>query len=470
MAAQSQILKEYLLAVGFKVDESSGRKFDHALGKLDIGAAGLAKTILGVAAGAQVMVAVFARSMEKLYYASKRTDATVGNIQALEYAGRQLGLGSGEMQAALESMARSLRANPGLEGLLNDLGIKVTGRDKSDVLADLVTQLNKMPFYVAQQYAGLFGINPDDLLMLQQGLADFQRLRAERLAMNKDAGIDADAAAASAKEYANALRQVEERLGVLKDLVGMAMLPYFKDMTTWIIKALDALTRWLGEWSKVSASKQLGDGVDKAKSAVGAVWDATKKFWSGVTGSGTRQDAPGATNGPKGAPSSTASLFSALEKQYGLPSGLLDQMWAKESSRGKNMLGPMTKYGQAKGHFQFLDGTAKEQGVTDPFDLTNAATGAAKYMGSLMQRYNGDLQKALAAYNWGMGNVDRKGMANAPWETRDYVGTISRGVQLQQTNVFHINGTDAQGTANAVERKLGGANSNLTRNLAGAIQ
>lgn len=145
-------------------------------------------------------------------------------------------------------------------------------------------------------------------------------------------------------------------------------------------------------------------------------------------------------------------------------------MWAKESSRGKNMLGPMTKYGQAKGHFQFLDGTAKEQGVTDPFDLTNAATGAAKYMGSLMQRYNGDLQKALAAYNWGMGNVDRKGMANAPWETRDYVGTISRGVQLQQTNVFHINGTDAQGTANAVERKLGGANSNLTRNLAGAIQ
>ena len=43
-------------------------------------------------------------------------------------------------------------------------------------------------------------------------------------------------------------------------------------------------------------------------------------------------------------------------------------------------------------------------------------------------------------------------------------------LQLQQTNVFHIGGADPQATANAVSGKLGTANSNLTRNLAGAIQ
>lgn len=464
-----QILKEYLLALGFKVDQTSVKKFDEAVGKLDTGAADLAKRVLGVAAAAQVMVAVFARSMEKLYYASKRTDSTVGNIQALEYAGRQLGLGSGEMQQALESMARALRANPGLTGLLNDLGIKVTGRDKSDVLSDLVTQLNKMPFYVAQQYAGLFGINPDDLFMLQQSLVDFQRLRAERQAMNKEAGIDADAAAASAKEYANALRQVEERLGVLKDIVSVAMLPYFKDMTTWIIQALDALNRWLGAWSKVPAAKQLGDAGTKAKDAAGGYWDFTKKFWGGLFGG----DAKSGAGAPKTAAPGSApagGLFADLEAKYGLPAGLLDRMWKKESNRGDPRY--MKSGAGALGHFQFMPDTAKDMGLKDPNNLAESATAAARYMQQLMGRYNGDLQKALAAYNWGMGNVDRKGLGKAPWETQDYVATISgRPIQITQTNTFQINGAQDPGaTADAIGSKLGSANSNMTRNLQGALQ
>lgn len=118
-------------------------------------------------------------------------------------------------------------------------------------------------------------------------------------------------------------------------------------------------------------------------------------------------------------------LFAQLEKTHGLPTGLLDAVWSKESSRGKNMRSPVG----AMGHFQFMPATAQEYGLTNPDDLTQSATAAAKMYGNLLKQYGGDLPKALAAYNWGSGNVDRKGMDQAPKETRDYIATITSKVQ-----------------------------------------
>lgn len=118
-------------------------------------------------------------------------------------------------------------------------------------------------------------------------------------------------------------------------------------------------------------------------------------------------------------------LFAQLEQKHGLPTGLLDAVWAKESARGTKMVSPAG----ARGHFQFMPATAQEYGLTNPDDLTQSATAAAKMYGNLLKQYGGDLSKALAAYNWGSGNLDRKGMAQAPAETRDYIATITSKVQ-----------------------------------------
>lgn len=118
-------------------------------------------------------------------------------------------------------------------------------------------------------------------------------------------------------------------------------------------------------------------------------------------------------------------LFAKLEQTHGLPSGLLDAVWSKESARGKQMRSPAG----AMGHFQFMPATAKEYGLTNPDDLGQSAAAAAKMYGGLLKKYGGDLNKALAAYNWGQGNVDRMGMDKAPRETRDYVATITSKVK-----------------------------------------
>jgi hypothetical protein len=117
-------------------------------------------------------------------------------------------------------------------------------------------------------------------------------------------------------------------------------------------------------------------------------------------------------------------LFDRLEAQFKLPKGLLDSVWATESSRGRNMMSPKG----AEGHFQFMPGTAKQYGVKNPYDLVQSATGAAHMYSDLLKQTGGSLPAALAAYNWGIGNLQNKGMGAAPAETRGYITKVMAGM------------------------------------------
>lgn len=115
-----------------------------------------------------------------------------------------------------------------------------------------------------------------------------------------------------------------------------------------------------------------------------------------------------------------ALKLSMLEKQHGLPSGLLKNVMTAESAGDPNAVSPKG----AMGYFQFMPQTAAEYGVQDPTNFDQSATGAARMYADLSRKYNGDLPSMLAAYNWGQGNVDRKGLENAPAETRGYIAKI----------------------------------------------
>jgi soluble lytic murein transglycosylase-like protein len=52
------------------------------------------------------------------------------------------------------------------------------------------------------------------------------------------------------------------------------------------------------------------------------------------------------------------------------------------------------------------------------------------FLKEMLHRYNGNLEAALAAYNWGPGNVDRKGLVAPPRETRDYIARV-KGIYQQ---------------------------------------
>lgn len=119
-----------------------------------------------------------------------------------------------------------------------------------------------------------------------------------------------------------------------------------------------------------------------------------------------------------------------LEQQYNLPSGLLTSVMNAESSGNPNAVSPTG----AQGLFQFEPSTAKAYNI-DPTDPQQAAQGAAKMLSDLTQQYKGDVPTALAAYNWGSGNIAKHGIENAPSETQKYVAKVMGALPDQSMQV-----------------------------------
>lgn len=119
-----------------------------------------------------------------------------------------------------------------------------------------------------------------------------------------------------------------------------------------------------------------------------------------------------------------------LEQKYSLPSGLLHSVMHQESGGDPNAVSDAG----AQGLFQFMPRTAKQYGI-DPFNPNQAAEGAARMYSDLSKKYKGDVPSMLAAYNWGQGNVDRKGLGSVPNETRNYINNVMGGMGSPKAEV-----------------------------------
>lgn len=79
----------------------------------------------------------------------------------------------------------------------------------------------------------------------------------------------------------------------------------------------------------------------------------------------------------------------------------------------------------ASGLMQLMPATAREYGADDPFDPAQNVAAGARYLRVLFDRYDGDIELVLAAYNAGEAAVDRHGRAVPPFEeTRRYVPKV----------------------------------------------
>ena len=78
----------------------------------------------------------------------------------------------------------------------------------------------------------------------------------------------------------------------------------------------------------------------------------------------------------------------------------------------------------AKGVMQLIDTTAAMMGVQNVWDPRDNINGGAKYLGQMMNRFGGDIQRAVASYNAGPGAVEKHGGVPPYQETRAYVGKV----------------------------------------------
>lgn len=123
--------------------------------------------------------------------------------------------------------------------------------------------------------------------------------------------------------------------------------------------------------------------------------------------------------------SSFDALFADVAQRYNLDPSLLKAVAHAESNFSPDAISGAG----AKGIMQLMDTTAQSLGVNNVFDPEQNIEGGAKYLRAMLDRYNGDVSLALAAYNAGPGAVDRFGGLPPYMETQAYVPRI---LNLQQ--------------------------------------
>ena len=132
---------------------------------------------------------------------------------------------------------------------------------------------------------------------------------------------------------------------------------------------------------------------------------------------------------PKAAPYEDA--ISTAQDKYGIPQNYLAKLLNAESSFDPSIISGQRKSSTgATGIAQFMPATANDLGI-NPTDPIASIDASGKYLSQLFDKFQ-DWPKAIAAYNWGQGNVERKGLAKAPTETINYVKKIA-GVDITQS-------------------------------------
>jgi len=115
-----------------------------------------------------------------------------------------------------------------------------------------------------------------------------------------------------------------------------------------------------------------------------------------------------------------AKEISAASQKYGVPELLIRAVIEQESQGKSSAVSPKG----ARGLMQLMPGTAKDLGVRDPHDPKQAIDGGTRFLRSLIDKYDGNVRLALAAYNAGPGAVQAHGGVPPYKETQEYVTRV----------------------------------------------
>lgn len=172
--ASSSVIQEFLVGLGWKIDEQGQQRFIEALETVKKTALAVTASFMGVV----VAVSKVAESYNQLEFSSDRAQSTVAGMQQLAFAVSQVGGNAEAARASLQSIGNFLRSSPGAESFIQRLGVNTRDaegrlRDTSMIMQDLSSQFKTMPYWQAKASAGVLGIDENTLQAMMRGLGNF---------------------------------------------------------------------------------------------------------------------------------------------------------------------------------------------------------------------------------------------------------------------------------------------------------
>lgn len=218
----ADVIKDFFVSLGFQIDDAGARKFEATLKAVTLQAAKVAVAVEASALAVVAFTAKIASGLDNLYWAGQRTGATVQGIQQLGYAVSQMGGSVEAARSSLESLAQFMRNSPGSEGFLNRLGVQTRDasgnmRDMASIFTGVGQRLSSMPYYRANQYAQMLGIDENTLMAMRRGMGQFS---AQYSQMAKAIGYNADVAAVSSNKFMTSLNAFGTMAGMARDKIG----------------------------------------------------------------------------------------------------------------------------------------------------------------------------------------------------------------------------------------------------------
>ena len=176
----------------------------------------------------------------------------------------------------------------------------------------------------------------------------------------------------------------------------------------------------MGETTRLFVTADGASYVDVPTAEIDHIEAAPEQFSAAPPAqSAARQPSSGASVIP---PVSLDDVVTAASGRFRLDPDLVNSVIKAESGFNVRAVSPKG----AQGLMQLMPQTAQQLGVPNPFDPKANVEGGTRYLRELLELYNFDLVKALAAYNAGPQRVEQYGGVPPFYETRAYVARVVR--------------------------------------------
>lgn len=276
------VLKEFLVSLGFKIDEVGLKKFNGGIGTATKLATGLGAAAAAMAVAVTAGVVKVSRSFEDLYYLSQRANASVENIRGISYAFSQLGGDATQAKSAVAAVADFIKLLPGGESVLQGMGVATRNeageiRDSVEIMLDLARRWRGMDLARANVEAGMLGIDTATLRVLTRNTDKFFEDYKSRL---RETGVDQDAAAEASSRLMQRLREVQAVAVLTADGFLLRLQPALDGAIGLVLRLYDSFQTW--NQGSSESRQQIGNLVGAVGDLLGALVDLVKLIWEHV--------------------------------------------------------------------------------------------------------------------------------------------------------------------------------------------